>query len=261
LLFSSCSSFSFGDFRFETAFATVFFVVLGYSTVVALIDERVATWVSRSVWPKQSNDELGPPYIAKPRVWTFTPRWSVPFVQSLAEAQGFKHSRDEIEAAGSWFLQWLKVEEFADRVRIHQWLVTASGIGRHYEWDDRVIDVSRGDERDRLVRSAIWTLDLEKKWSEGSCQLRLSAPWLWEPRTSGARTRPRSTLRLVLWVDSRRPADDRPLPPQVIFDVPLDRVALDEQAQTGVVEAGDGSWHTKHGEGEDWEWSWSLGVR
>jgi len=244
-------------FGWDTAFAVVIFALLGYQALVEIIDERVA----RLAWPRRSDDELAPPNVPKPRVWTFTPRWSVPFVQGLAEAQGFKYSRDEIEAADRWVIERLKVEEFADRVRIHQWLVTASGTGRHYEWDDRFIEVSRGDERERLARSAIWTLDLEKVWSNGSCQLRMSAPWLWEPRTTGARTRPRSMLRLVLWLDSWRPTDDCAQPHQVIFDVPVDRVTLDEQAQAGVIEGGDDSWHTKHGEGSDWEWSWWLNVR
>jgi hypothetical protein len=95
----------------------------------------------------------------------------------------------------------------------------------------------------------LWTLDLEKAWTKGRYRLRLSAPW----------SAP-DALRFVLWLDVWTPSDDTPAPPQVIYDVPLDRDTLDAQAQDGIIEGGHDSWQDERGKRSDWVSSWSLSV-
>src|SRR4030095_2253348 len=137
-------------------------LIAAYYVVCTLIDERIARWT----WPRASDqDDSTPPRVPEARIWTFTFRWTVPFVESLLTARGIPCTRDMIMSRDKLVIESIKIEEFMGRARLHLWSIAAdSSPGSYYYWEDRPrlatwLLSKTPLNRDDLLRDSIWSLD------------------------------------------------------------------------------------------------------
>src|SRR5437867_500243 len=83
----------------DSTATAVILVFFAYQFVVVVIDERIA----RSTWPHASafqTEDLPPPHVAVPRIWTFYFRFSVPWIVRVVSQRGFPYSRQTLEIVG-----------------------------------------------------------------------------------------------------------------------------------------------------------------
>lgn len=182
---------------------------------------------------------------AYPRVWSFNLSLTEKFIEQVA-ARSISTNRAAlvVESSDSNYTQFLRhsfrqitIDEYVNRLRIHQWGSTWGGNNR-YHWFD--IDKSFGSnwKFDKTWGTQLWSFESDTM-TGGTLTLSCS----WEHET----TSKRPYLQLVLWV--RHEEESRGTSPNdIIFKLPLEPGRLCDERGELVPVSGQGGKEFKAGD-------------
>lgn len=197
-------------------------------------------------------------------------RFAEGYVEALLAKRGVNFTFRDVTPEASdehSLLLTLKIDEYANRVRVHRWQVPLGTSVKlpGYDWFDmQNVDWLYDDASPRRKRplwsfefSPPFALDKDAPMADVWCQWNLTGTWRYD------RARQHPFLELSLWFDEHRRGEhydeDAPLSEaDVLFRVPLDPVVL---AQDASVQQGEGlrhDWSRRVGSGAAFEWEWYL---
>lgn len=196
------------------------FYIAKKDVIDPLIEMNINEWARPARQPRS---------IVYPRLWRFKFEWSKKFLEGLLAKRGLAFKFD---AAGKEatrfdrdFLAELRLEEYANRLRIHRWLLPPNGTAVHprYDWYDIPDYWSILHWNTTLSKSLmLWSYEFTRPYAERHDAARLSLVPCFDEKTKQA------SPRLVLWLEQqmRHPGGHMETVAaegdEILFDIPLD---------------------------------------